>query len=79
MGGEKDQGYCRGERALVIERGERKRGGYRKSHKENASPKALTAKPGGADFYEFLQPVELKDWDFRSNVKPHGHYSTSVE
>lgn len=55
----------RGEGALVLEKGRRESGVHREMHKENTSPKPVAGKMRGADFCEFLQPLELKDWSWR--------------
>jgi len=49
-GGEMDHGCCRGEGALIAEKGERKRGAHRGLHKENTSPKSFIGKMGGQIF-----------------------------
>lgn len=61
---ENDHRYCGGERALNEERGERERStqGIRASPKENTSPNPLIWKMRGADFCEYLQLAELKNW-----------------
>lgn len=82
-----DHSCCRGEGALVAEKGERERSteGYAK---ENTSPKPLSRKMREADFYEFLQPVGLKGWSFRetlawleglAGIQPRGHCRTPGE
>lgn len=55
---------CRGEGALVAEKGE-KEWSTQDMHKENTSPKPLAGRKKGADFHEFLQLEVLKDWSFR--------------
>ena len=57
---------------MVVEKRERRRekgrkrerGSHRGMHKENISPKALAWKTKGAEFCEFLKPVELKALSF---------------
>ena len=58
--GEMDLGCFRGEGAMLFEKGERKRGAHRGTHKQNISPKPFAWKMRGAEFHEFLQPAELK-------------------
>ena len=65
LGKETDHGCCGGEGALVAQKGERKKGAHRETHKEHNSPKPLDGKMRGADFCEFLQPAGLKDSGFR--------------
>ena len=42
----------------------RESGAHRDKHKENTSPKSLTAKMRGADSHEVLQPAGIKDRSF---------------
>jgi len=59
---ETNPGCCRGEVAVVTEKGEREE--HTGLHKE-VSPYHLTQKTRGAEFREFLQPVSLGAWSFR--------------
>ena len=45
---------------------EREKAAHRGLHKENTSLNPLTGEMRGADYHEILEPVELKDWNFRS-------------
>jgi len=60
-----DHRCCGREEALVAQKGKRKKGAQRETHKENTSPKPLAGKMRGVDFCEFLQPTGLKDCSFR--------------
>ena len=55
-------GCCGGEGALIRERErERERAAHKGLQKKNTSLKPLTGKMRRADYFEFLQAVELKD------------------
>lgn len=60
---EMDHRCCRGEGALVLEKGERRV--HRGLHKKNTSPKPLAGKMRTHDFHEYFQAVTLKHWNFR--------------
>ena len=60
FGREMNHSCCRGQGAVVAEKGYKERGAYRRTHNENVSSKPLTWKIRWADFCEFLQPVGLE-------------------
>ena len=57
----------------------RERAMQRGSHKENTSPKPGTGKMREADYREFSQAVELKDYSLRSGVEPSRCCSAPVK
>lgn len=61
-------GCYEGKQVLVTEKGERVECTGRSTERRKTSPKPLPGKRRGAEFHEFLQPMELKDWGFRG---PH--------
>lgn len=54
---------CRGEVAVIMERGTRQRSN-RGTHKKNISPKTLAWKTKGNEFCEFLQTATLTALQF---------------
>lgn len=63
LGAETDGRCCQGKGAVGAEKGEI--GIRRGMHKGNISPKPLAEKMRGVDFYEFLQPMGLRDLSFK--------------